>query len=49
MTTGWGTTSEGGETSDVLKVTAQTILANTDSVCVTGIYILSFRVTLSES
>merc|ERR1712110_1141377 len=33
---GWGTTSEGGETSDVLKVTAQTILSNTDPVCVTG-------------
>merc|ERR1711874_98473 len=33
---GWGTTSEGGATSNVLKVTAQTILANTDSVCVTG-------------
>merc|ERR1712064_254109 len=33
---GWGTTSEGGSTSNVLKVTEQTILANTDSVCVTG-------------
>jgi len=33
---GWGTTSEGGSTSNVLKVTQQTILANTDPVCVTG-------------
>merc|ERR1719312_1248751 len=33
---GWGTTSEGGSTSNVLKITEQTILANTDSVCVTG-------------
>ena len=37
MLSGWGTTSEGGETSDVLKVTAQTILSNTDPVCVTGL------------
>merc|ERR1719342_1797642 len=33
---GWGTTSEGGSTSNVLKITEQTILANTDPVCTTG-------------
>merc|ERR1711971_1101472 len=33
---GWGTTSEGGSTSDTLKVTSQTVLSNSDPVCVTG-------------
>jgi len=33
---GWGTTQESGDTSSVLKETQQTILANTDPVCVTG-------------
>ena len=33
---GWGTTSENGKTSDVLKETKQTILANTDENCVRG-------------
>jgi len=33
---GWGTTQESGSTSNVLKVTQQKILPNTDQVCVTG-------------
>ena len=33
---GWGTTAEGGQASDVLKETKQTILANTDEKCVRG-------------
>ena len=36
---GWGTTQESGSTSNVLKVTQQKILPNTDQVCVTGIFI----------
>merc|ERR1719309_1391451 len=36
MVSGWGTTSEGGSTSDVLKETTQTILSNTDPTCVQG-------------
>jgi len=36
VVSGWGTTSEGGSTSDVLKETTQTILSSTDPVCVTG-------------
>ena len=31
---GWGTTSEGGRGSDVLKETTQTILSNSDQKCV---------------
>ena len=33
---GWGTTSEGGSTSSVLKETTQTILSSTDPICVQG-------------
>lgn len=33
---GWGTTSEGGSTSSVLKETTQTILSSTDPICVRG-------------
>jgi len=36
VVSGWGTTSEGGRTSDVLKETTQTILSNSDSKCVRG-------------
>merc|ERR1719278_2541655 len=34
LVSGWGTTSSGGATSDVLKETSQTILANTAAECV---------------
>merc|ERR1712227_1022056 len=33
---GWGTTSEGGSTSNVLREVEQIILSNTDPICVTG-------------
>ena len=36
LSTGWGTTSEGGRTSNVLKETTQTILSSTDPMCVRG-------------
>jgi len=36
VVSGWGTTSSGGATSDVLKETSQTILANTAAECVQG-------------
>merc|ERR1719334_2709561 len=36
VVSGWGTTSSGGRTSDVLKETRQTILANTATECVQG-------------
>jgi len=36
LVSGWGTTSTGGATSDVLKETSQTILANTAAECVQG-------------
>jgi len=36
VVSGWGTTSEGGSTSNVLKETTQTILSSTDPICVTG-------------
>merc|ERR1719427_2647905 len=36
VVSGWGTTSEGGRTSDVLKETTQTILSNSDARCVRG-------------
>merc|ERR1712227_1033093 len=36
VVSGWGTTSSGGRTSDVLKETPQTILANTAAECVQG-------------
>merc|ERR1711973_32393 len=36
VVSGWGTTSSGGRTSDVLKETRQTILANTAAECVQG-------------
>merc|ERR1719500_2737637 len=36
VVSGWGTTSEGGSTSAVLKETTQTILSSTDPVCVRG-------------
>merc|ERR1711990_511539 len=36
LVSGWGTTSSGGATSDVLKETSQTILANTAAECVQG-------------
>lgn len=36
MSSGWGTTTEGGRTSDVLKETTQTILSSSDPVCVRG-------------
>merc|ERR1719430_1425623 len=36
VVSGWGTTSSGGRTSDVLKETSQTILANTAAECVQG-------------
>merc|ERR1711892_1151427 len=36
VVSGWGTTSEGGSTSSVLKETTQTILSSTDPICVTG-------------
>merc|ERR1712215_243441 len=36
VVSGWGTTSEGGSTSSVLKETTQTILSSTDPVCVRG-------------
>jgi len=36
VVSGWGTTSEGGDTSAVLKETDQTILADTDTLCRTG-------------
>merc|ERR1711971_478443 len=36
VVSGWGTTSSGGATSDVLKETSQTILANTAAECIQG-------------
>merc|ERR1719430_2539200 len=36
VVSGWGTTSSGGATSDALKETSQTILANTAAECVQG-------------
>merc|ERR1719474_1232305 len=36
VVSGWGTTSSGGRTSDVLKETRQTILDNTAAECVQG-------------
>jgi len=36
VVSGWGTTSEGGSTSSVLKETTQTILSSTDPICVRG-------------
>merc|ERR1711872_931170 len=36
VVSGWGTTSEGGRTSNVLKETTQTILSSTDPMCVRG-------------
>merc|ERR1719153_721661 len=36
IVSGWGTTSSGGATSDVLKETSQTILTNTAAECVQG-------------
>merc|ERR1719268_766962 len=36
VVSGWGTTSSGGRTSDVLKETRQTILTNTAAECVQG-------------
>merc|ERR1711892_1260845 len=36
VVSGWGTTTEGGSTSNVLKETTQTILSSTDPICVTG-------------
>merc|ERR1719300_165267 len=36
VVSGWGTTSEGGRTSDVLKETTVDILANSDQRCVRG-------------
>jgi len=36
VVSGWGTTTEGGRTSDVLKETTQTILSSSDPVCVRG-------------
>ena len=36
LSTGWGTTSDGGRTSNVLKETTQTILSSTDPMCVRG-------------
>jgi len=36
VVSGWGTTSEGGRTSDVLKETTQTIISNSDARCVRG-------------
>merc|ERR1712106_380561 len=36
VVSGWGTTSSGGATSDVLKETSQMILANTAAECIQG-------------